>query len=132
MEEQEKYIRALIQLHRGLERQGPGDTDYSDYIISQIPELPTNQRIADIGCGAGAGALFLADKFRSKVRAVDFSREFLDELEDRAKQRGLEHLVEAIECDMGNLNWKPETIDLLWSEGAAYNLTFEGDRKSVV
>ena len=130
MEEQEKYIRALIELHRGLERQGPGDTDFSDYIISQIPELPTNPRIADIGCGAGAGTLFLAGKFRSKVRAVDFSREFLDELEDRAKRRGFEHLVETIECDMGNLDWKPETIDLLWSEGAAYNLTFEGALKA--
>ena len=32
MEEQEKYMRALIELHQGLERQGPGDTDYSNYI----------------------------------------------------------------------------------------------------
>ncbi|MBW1890583.1 MAG: class I SAM-dependent methyltransferase [Deltaproteobacteria bacterium] len=66
--------------------------------------MPTNPRIADIGCGAGAGTLFLADKFRSKVRAVDFSREFLDELINRAKQRGLEYLVETIECDMGSLD----------------------------
>ena len=130
MEDQEKYIRALIKLHQGLERQGPGDTDFSDYIISQIPELPINPRIADIGCGAGAGTLFLADKFKSKVRAVDFSREFLDELEERAKQRGLEHLVETVECDMGDLDWNPETIDLLWSEGAAYNLTFKGALKA--
>ena len=35
MEEQGKYIGALIKLHRGLERQGPGDTDFSEYIISQ-------------------------------------------------------------------------------------------------
>ena len=130
MEEQEKYIRALIELHRGLERQGPGDTDFSDYIISQLPELPTNPRIADIGCGTGAGTLFLADKLRSKVRAVDISRDFLDELENRAKQRGLEHLVETIECDMKSLDWKPESIDLLWSEGAAYNLTFKGALKA--
>jgi SAM-dependent methyltransferase len=116
MEEQEKYIRALIELHRGLERQGPGDTDFSDYIISQLPELPTNPRIADIGCGTGAGTLFLAD--------------FLDELDNRAKQRGLEHLVETIECDMKSLDWKPESIDLLWSEGAAYNLTFKGALKA--
>jgi serine/threonine-protein kinase HipA len=121
MEEQEKYIKALIELHRGLERQGPGDTDYSNYIISQLPDLPSNLSIADIGCGAGAGALILADKFRARVRAVDFSREFLDELEDRAKQRGLERLVEIIECDMGDLDWEPGSLDLLWSEGAAYN-----------
>jgi len=46
----------------------------------------------------------------SKVRAVDFSRETLDELEVRAKQRGLEHLVETIECDMGSLDWKTDNI----------------------
>ena len=130
MEERDKYIRALIELHRGLERQGPGDADISNYIISQLPELPANPRIADMGCGAGAGTLILANKFKSKVRAVDFSREFLDELEDRAKKLGLEHLVETIECDMGNLDWMPGTIDLLWSEGAAYNISFEGALKA--
>ena len=130
MEEQKKYIRAIIELHRGLERQGPGDTNFSNFIISQITELPENPRMADIGCGAGAGALFLADKFNSKVRAVDFSRDFLDELKNRAKQRGLEHLIETIECDMGNLGWESGSIDLLWSEGAAYNLTFAGALKA--
>jgi SAM-dependent methyltransferase len=130
MEEQETYIRALIELHRGLERQGPGDTDYSNFVVSTIPELPTNPRIADIGCGTGAGTLFLAEKFQSKVRAVDFSRAFLDELEDRSRQRGLDHLVETIECDMRHLDWEPEIIDLLWSEAAAYNMTFEGALKA--
>ncbi len=126
MEEQEKYIEALIRLHRGLERQGPGDPDFSDYIIEQIPDLPSDLRIADIGCGAGAGALILAKKYSSKVRAVDFSREFLDQMMDQAKQEGLEHLIEPIECDMGKLDWELGSIDLLWSEGAAYNITFEG------
>ena len=126
MEEHEKYVKALIELHLDLERQGPGDTNYSDHILSLIKELPVNPHIADIGCGTGVGTLFLADRFKSKVRAVDFSREFLNELIKRAKLRGLDHLVEAIECDMGRLDWKPGTIDLLWSEGAAYNLTFEG------
>ena len=31
---------------------------------------------------------------------------------------------------MGSLDWKPETVDLLWSEGAAYNLTFKGALKA--
>ena len=130
MDEQAKYIQALITLHLGLERQGPGDTNYSNHILSLIPELPENPRIADIGCGAGAGTLVLAERFQSKVKAVDFAREFLDDLENRAKQRGLEHFVETVECDMGRLDWEPETIDLLWSEGAAYNLTFEGALKT--
>ncbi|MCK5044829.1 class I SAM-dependent methyltransferase [Candidatus Parcubacteria bacterium] len=127
MEEQKKYIQALIKLHRGLERQGPGDKDLSNQIISQITELlPPNPRIADIGCGAGAGALLLADKFRTKIRAVDFSQEFLTELEKRAKQQGLENFIETIKCDMRSLDWEHGSIDLLWSEGAAYIITFEG------
>lgn len=74
MEDQEEYIKALIELHQGLERQGPGDENYSKYIISQLPEVPSNPRIVDIGCGSGVGTLILAEKFKSKVRAVDFSR----------------------------------------------------------
>jgi len=130
MEEHDRYIQALIRLHLGLKRQGPGDSDYSNHMLSLIEELPANPRIVDIGCGTGAGTLLLADRFKLKVRAVGLSREFLDELLVRAKRRGLGHLVEVIECDMGSLDWEPETIDLLWSEGAAYNLTFEGALKS--
>lgn len=126
MTEHEKYIEALIELHSGLERQGPGDPEFSEGIIKEIPELPSNPRIADIGCGAGAGTLMLAKKYRSKVRAVDFSWEFLDQLMCRARQAGLDDLIEPIECDMGSLEWESGTIDLLWSEGAAYNITFEG------
>ncbi len=130
MEEQEEYIQALIELHRGLERQGPGDNDFSNRIISQIPELPPNPRIADIGCGAGAGTLLLADKFRTNIRAADFSREFLTELKERARQQGFDYFIETFECEIGSLDWEPESIDLLWSEGAAYNITFEGALKA--
>ncbi len=41
MKEQEKYIQALIKLHLGLERQDPGDINYSNHILSLISELPT-------------------------------------------------------------------------------------------
>ena len=126
MEEHDKYVKALIRLHRGLDRQGPGDDDFSTFIIEQIPELPPNPRIADFGCGAGAGALLLAEKFHSKVKAVDFSREFLDQLLARARRKGLEELIETIECDIGKLDWHPGRLDLIWSEGAAYNITFKG------
>ncbi len=130
MVEVDEYIKALIKLHSGLERQGPGDAAFSEYILKQIPELPDNPRIADIGCGAGAGALFLAKKFHSQIKAVDFSKDFLDQLMHRARQKELNQFIEVIECDMGNLDWEPGTIDLLWSEGAAYNITFEGALKA--
>lgn len=126
MEEQDKYVKALISLHSGLDRQGPGDDDFSRFIIGQIPALPDEPRIADLGCGAGAGALILADSFRGEIKAVDFSRDFLDQLRDRASQKGLDKYIETVECDIGNLGWQSESFDLLWSEGAAYNISFKG------
>ena len=126
MQEHDPYIATLIELHSGLERQGPGDVEFSRQILQQIPELPPRPRIADLGCGAGAGALMLAASFRSRVRAVDISREFLDQLAERAKQLGLDPLIEIIEGDFGRLDWEPGSVDLLWSEGAAYILTFAG------
>ena len=130
MERLEKYIEALITLHSGLDRQGPGDPAFSEFIIEQLPELPPYPLIADLGCGAGAGALILARKFHSRVKAVDFSKLFLDQMMHRAKQEGLQDLIEPIERDMGQLDWEPGSIDLLWSEGAAYNIGFEGALKT--
>lgn len=125
MDEQEKYIEALIRLHSGLKRQGPGDPVFTDFIMDQLPELPDSPRIADIGCGAGAGAIALAKRYGSKVKAVDFSKPFLEQMMERAQQEGVSDLIEPIECDMGTLNWQEASIDLLWSEGAAYNIGFE-------
>jgi serine/threonine-protein kinase HipA len=126
MAEHDRYVKALIELHSGLDRQGPGDNDFSKFIIEQIPALPPDPRIADLGCGAGAGTLILAENFHSRIKAVDFSREFLDQLSARARQKGLEDCIEIIECDIGNLGWGAGTLDLIWSEGAAYNITFKG------
>ena len=126
MEDHDKYIAALIRLHGGLDRQGPGDDNFSNFILDRIPELPPNPRIADLGCGAGAGALILAERFRSGIKAVDLARAFLDQLSDRAIRKGLAEYIEIIECDIGNLGWDGASVDLLWSEGAAYTITFRG------
>lgn len=130
MVEHNAQIKALIELHRGLERQGPGDPSFSKYILSLLPEMTQNPRIVDLGCGAGAGTLILAKWFKTRVTAVDFSRPFLLELKAHAKTQGLDYLIKTVEADIGNLKWPSSCVDLLWSEGAAYNLTFEGALKA--
>lgn len=130
MNSQDKYINALISLHTGLERQGPGDPEFTRYILNLLTDLPANPVIADLGCGAGAGALILAEIYHTRVRAVDFSKPFLDQMMSQAEQKGLADLIEPVECDMGELDWELQSIDLLWSEGAAYNISFEGAIKS--
>jgi hypothetical protein len=44
---------------------------------------------------------------------------------ERADRVGLGHLITPVCADMGALDWPPASIDLLWSEGAAYVLGFE-------
>lgn len=122
---QTEYVAALTDLHRGLDRKGPGDSDFSRNILSNLSTLPLKPRIADLGCGSGASALLLAQHYQSTVTAVDSSAVFIDELKARAKQAGLEHLIIPIHGDMAELDWSVGSVDLLWSEGAAYNLGFE-------
>lgn len=124
MENQTEYLTALIELHRGLNRQGPGDTDFSRQILDHLPSLPPKPRIADLGCGNGSGALLLAKYYQSNVMAVDSASIFIEELAVRSQQAGLEHLITPIHGDMGKLDWSTASIDLLWSEGAAYHLGF--------
>ncbi len=126
MDTEADYIAALIELHRGLKRQGPGDDEFSFQLLQEIAAyLPVNPRIADLGCGSGAGSLLLANYYHSRVLAVDLSAEFIAELTTRAQAAGLADLITPINADMADLNWPAGSIDLLWSEGAAYQLGFE-------
>lgn len=122
---QAEYIEALISLHRGLAYKGPGDPNLSRQILNSLPALPPQPRIADLGCGSGASALLLARQYQVPVKAVEISSIFIEEVKSRAQQMGLEPLIIPIQADMANLPWPTRTIDLLWSEGAAYNLGFE-------
>lgn len=116
---------ALIELHRSLARQGPGDAAFSRELLDTLPALPAKPRIADLGCGAGDAALMLAARYPGTVLAVDLSDAFLDHLRARADAAGLSDRIEAVEADMAALDWAPGSIDLLWSEGAAYAVGFE-------
>jgi ubiquinone/menaquinone biosynthesis C-methylase UbiE len=125
MDADQDHLAALIDLHRDLERQGPGDAAFSREILLRLPALPTPLRIADLGCGSGAGALVLARHFGRPVRAVDVAPPLIEALKSRVARAGLAGLVEPIVADMGSLDWPAGSVDLIWSEGAAYNLGFE-------
>jgi SAM-dependent methyltransferase len=116
----------LIDLHRDGRRQGPGseaDTlralDLSG-IDRQIPLV-----MADIGCGTGASTLVLAKALDAQITAVDFLQDFLDELERRAGEAGLANHISTLECSMETLPFDEQSLDLIWSEGAIYNIGFE-------
>lgn len=71
------YMAALIDLHRGVGREGPGDEAFSWQLLAELPPLPAKPRLVDLGCGSGAGALLLAEHFGVPVVAVDLAPPFL-------------------------------------------------------
>jgi SAM-dependent methyltransferase len=115
---------ALIDLFfKGMEKLGPGDDEQTLHVLGLLPKRRFNV-VVDAGCGSGRQTLPLASELQTLVHAVDSHEPFLDELMLRAKEAGLEDLVQTHCMDMRDIPRAFPRIDLLWSEGAAYNMGF--------
>jgi len=82
-------------------------------------------KIADIGCGTGASALLMAKALDAGITAVDFLPEFLDALRSRASEHGVADRITTLNCSMNALPFEEGEFDVIWSEGAIYNMGFE-------
>lgn len=119
-------LELLIDLHKHNVRQGPGgrsETELAIYLSGL--DLDTPYDIADIGCGTGASSLVLAEMLNAKVTSVDFLQEFLNDLDRIALEAELDDKITSCCASMDDLPFKPEQFDVLWSEGAIYNIGFE-------
>lgn len=108
-----------------LERQGPGSPDVTIKALSFIDNLTCNSHIADIGCGTGGQTMTLAKHARGNVTGVDLFPAFIDLFNKNATKYNLQNKVKGIVGDMKNLPFQNEELDLIWSEGAIYNIGFE-------
>lgn len=124
--EHDTLIAALIALHGPLRRQGPGDDAFTRHLLDRLPALPRHPLVADMGCGTGASALVLAQSLNVPIACVDAAADFITILKDRVKASGLNHLIQGYVDDMATYRHPDGPLDLLWSEGAAYHLTFAG------
>ena len=86
--------------------------------------------IADVGCGSGAQTLTLAERTGGRITAVDLFPEFLGKLRSEAERRGLGARIETLEANMEALPFERGSLDLIWSEGAVYNMGFEAGVKA--
>lgn len=110
-------------LFGGMEKLGPGGDAHTLHVLRSLPQQQFNL-IVDAGCGAGRQTMVLVKELGTLVHAVDSHGPFLDELTRRAKASGAEHLVSTHCMDMRDIPRVFGHIDLLWSEGAAYNIGF--------
>lgn len=119
-------LQLLIDLHMRAKRQGPGGVEETKKAIDLAMLNPSTQlKIADIGCGTGSSAMTLARLLNAQVTAVDFLPEFIEVLKTTANNEGLTEKINPLVCSMDNLPFDDEEYDVIWSEGAIYNIGFE-------
>jgi ubiquinone/menaquinone biosynthesis C-methylase UbiE len=119
-------LALLVDLHKRQDRQGPGgEAETSKAIAMANLQKSKPIRIADIGCGTGASTLQLARSLNTELTAVDFLPDFIEVLKGKAEAAGLSEKIEPLVCSMEQLPFADEEYDVLWSEGAIYNMGFE-------
>lgn len=118
-------IEALIELHAGLERKGPGTERITLETLARCRPLPEHPVVVDFGCGSGAAALPLARALGAPVTAVDLALPFLRELRERAARESSHSRVRPVLADFGAPPVAAGSVDLIWSEGAIYTLGWE-------
>jgi SAM-dependent methyltransferase len=119
-------LQLLIDLHRSADRQGPGSAEETKRaILASGLDRCRPLKIADIGCGTGASTIVLAKELNAEITAVDFLPEFLEELACRASAQGVSDRIHPLCCSMDSLPFGAEEFDVIWSEGAVYNMGFE-------
>jgi len=116
----------LIDLHKEGYRQGPGgDAETEQALNLSMVDRAAPLKVADIGCGTGASTLLLARLLNARITAVDLLQDFLDVLEERAERMGVADSISTLAGSMDNLPFANEELDVIWSEGAIYNIGFE-------
>ncbi len=118
-------FKLICEYFSSIERQGPGSPEVTIKALSFIDNLTNNSKIADIGCGTGGQTMVMANHSLGQITGIDLFPDFIDIFNENASRLNLQNRVSGIVASMDNLPFQNEELDLIWSEGAIYNIGFE-------
>ncbi len=118
-------MNVIYDYFSGMERQGPGSPEITIKALSFIDGLTEKSKIADIGCGTGGQTKTLAQNTICEIIGVEVWSDFVNKFNQNFQKEKLQDRVKCIVGNMENLPFKEEELDLIWSEGAIYNIGFE-------
>jgi len=115
----------ICEYFSSIERQGPGSPEVTIKALSFIEGLSNKSKIADLGCGTGGQTMVLAQHTHGNITGIDLFPYFVDLFNANAAKYDLQNRVKGLVASMDNLPFHEEELDLIWSEGAIYNIGFE-------
>jgi ubiquinone/menaquinone biosynthesis C-methylase UbiE len=122
---EDEGMRIFFEIHQDNPQEGPGDLASSRRAFSLLKDLPPLPYILDAGCGPGRQTFDLCRLTTGNIVAVDFHRPYIDALQRKSEALGLTQQITALSRDMTNLQFQPQTFEVIWSEGAIYNIGFK-------
>lgn len=130
MEDENKLIhefdfKLISEYFAALERQGPGSPEVTIKALSFVDNLTNDSQIADIGCGTGGQTMVIASQAPGHITGIDLFPGFMNVFNSKVQYLHLQHRVNGVVGSMENLPFQDEGLDLIWSEGAIYNIGFE-------
>lgn len=119
----EKRLWALFfEVYEALPRQGPGNKASALRALALCPQLPALPRVLDLGCGVGGQTFYLSRLTNGHITAIDQHAPSIERLVMSVQAHGLASRIDAQIGDMSALPDALGTFDLIWSEGALYNM----------
>jgi len=118
-------FKLICEYFSSIERQGPGSPEVTIKALSFIDNLTIESKIADIGCGTGGQTMVIANHTSGHITGIDLFPAFIDLFNVNSQKLDLQDRVNGVVGSMENLPFQNEELDLIWSEGAIYNIGFE-------
>jgi len=120
-----RFWPIFFELYESLPRQGPGNRDCAARALAFCRDLPPTPAVLDLGCGVGGQTLHLADLISGSIVALDSHAPSIERLRATVAVRGLAERIQPRVGDMADPGLPPASFDLVWSEGALYNIGIE-------
>lgn len=126
MDENQQMMTYFLEMYDGIEVFAPSSRDITVKALNIVKnEKKRVEKIIDIGSGVGAQSFVLSEETGAHVVALDNHAPFLKQINDKVDQSGGRYHIDTITASMNDIPCNLDQFDLLWCEGAVYNIGFE-------
>jgi SAM-dependent methyltransferase len=120
-----RFRQIFFEVFESLPRQGPGSRACAAKALALCRDLPPAPAVLDLGCGVGGQTIHLAELTSGSIVALDSHAPSIKRLRATVAARGLAERIRPVVGDMASPGLPAASFDLVWSEGALYNIGIE-------